>query len=757
MSRQFLSALFIVVWISVPPSKCDFQCVCNYNIETAVFANPGEIGSPFGYMYEFDCKPEALSHIASTGHFSVQFEGKLGYIAKDSDRVQIQTCPGNPSSTDIIPTTTSKPDGHSTPSTHVTAQQEKTTTTTTSMPSSTSTRSIPSSTTTTTTSMPSSTTKTTTSTPSSTTTTTMPSSTTTTTTQMLSISTATTTLRTTTMGETTTPFLYWTMAANVSGTPLQYVGVGYNVLTGNPLSTRDPGLLLNKRILQLTGSPSNVREASVTLSQQCASTITHTLVHGSLSLQEEMKRLVKLSDSHGSVLKDYGFTMSSDFSSQRRFLDAGQSLYHDTLTTCAIGSVRYFGNSARPNGNFTVSHEFAKAVCKLPIENRSTEAFMTFFDEWGTSVVMAADLGSISLSRTTETLPEVFKRISTWDPSLLLHGGRMGSFSSSWTIDATSYRSNSRPIHSQVPQNVVMKVGSTFDPVAVSLNIVSISDIIKPEYFRAILWSLIEERSCPDNVDASYLEQLSQIVANMTTLYTTHTTKNNSPAVTDYPLQVPVTWPHGTYGLMKTASGTGCPAAGATWNTGLRYQDTEDSDANSQFTSGIGTYMAGSFDRSHIQTEFCMKVHPEGTPYDVEWPAGAYCILKKNSCPLGFNEGSIFWDDEYFDNHNHAGGYLPDGSYGSSTRIYYCCRNDGATSTPITLPIDHPFILIRYGTSCQAVNGMNLQNIFIRWYDDDLSNDDSASGMHPYDDGGSKDHRLYFCYYDAGRGTSIIG
>ncbi|KAH3881750.1 hypothetical protein DPMN_005677 [Dreissena polymorpha] len=110
---------------------------------------------------------------------------------------------------------------------------------------------------------------------------------------------------------------------NVSGTPLQYVGVGYNVLTGNPLSTRDTGLLLNKRIIQLTGSPSNVREASVTLSQQCASTITHTLVHGSLSLQEEMKRLVNLSDSHGSVLKDYGFTLSTDFSSQRRFLDAG--------------------------------------------------------------------------------------------------------------------------------------------------------------------------------------------------------------------------------------------------------------------------------------------------------------------------------------------------------------------------------------------------------------------------------------------------
>lgn len=38
---------------------------------------------------------------------------------------------------------------------------------------------------------------------------------------------------------------------NVSGTPYQYVGVGYRLLDGNPEVEPDPGLLLNKRVLQV--------------------------------------------------------------------------------------------------------------------------------------------------------------------------------------------------------------------------------------------------------------------------------------------------------------------------------------------------------------------------------------------------------------------------------------------------------------------------------------------------------------------------
>lgn len=40
----------------------------------------------------------------------------------------------------------------------------------------------------------------------------------------------------------------------------------------------------------------------------------------------------------------------------------------------------------------------------------------------------------------------------------------------------------------------------------------------------------------------------------------------------------------------------------------------------------------------------------------------------------GFSSGSIYWDDEDSYNMNGKGGYVPSGTYGSNTRINYCCR-----------------------------------------------------------------------------------
>lgn len=41
---------------------------------------------------------------------------------------------------------------------------------------------------------------------------------------------------------------------------------------------------------------------------------------------------------------------------------------------------------------------------------------------------------------------------------------------------------------------------------------------------------------------------------------------------------------------------------------------------------------------------------------------------------IGFNFGSVFWDDEDLLNANYHGGTVPSGSFGRDTRINYCCR-----------------------------------------------------------------------------------
>lgn len=54
---------------------------------------------------------------------------------------------------------------------------------------------------------------------------------------------------------------------------------------------------------------------------------------------------------------------------------------------------------------------------------------------------------------------------------------------------------------------------------------------------------------------------------------------------------MPLTWPLGTYGLMKTPKG--CPGEQANWYGGWRKQDTEDTDASNYFTNNINHYLAG--------------------------------------------------------------------------------------------------------------------------------------------------------------------
>lgn len=71
---------------------------------------------------------------------------------------------------------------------------------------------------------------------------------------------------------------------------------------------------------------------------------------------------------------------------------------------------------------------------------------------------------------------------------------------------------------------------------------------------------------------------------------------------------------------------------------------------------------------------------------------------------------------------------------------------------PINLPTDYPFVLIRYGLACQSVYGMNVTDVFVFWDDEDAGNTSASGGMHPYDEGGSENHLLHFCYYQ-----SVVG
>lgn len=124
--------------------------------------------------------------------------------------------------------------------------------------------------------------------------------------------------------------------------------------------------------------------------------------------------------------------------------------------------------------------------------------------------------------------------------------------------------------------------------------------------------------------------------------------------------------------------------------------------------------------------------------------SGKYCVYKKGVCPLGLSEGFLHWDDEDRNNVNKDGGSLPEGVYGSDTRIFFCCRTDGDKSDPVSLPLSKPFYLLAYGSSdCQLVKGAITTTEYIIFHNEDKNNQDSSGGVHPY----ANSSLIYYCYY----------
>ncbi|KFM82221.1 Neurexin-4, partial [Stegodyphus mimosarum] len=192
-------------------------------------------------------------------------------------------------------------------------------------------------------------------------------------------------------------------------------------------------------------------------------------------------------------------------------------------------------------------------------------------------------------------------------------------------------------------------------------------------------------------------------------------------------------WPDGQYGLPMPQSG--CPlGTGFHWRTGYRYHDihyetVQDAKVN-HWTPGMllegglqRKFSSGVNQRSGVLQHFCIKTQTlsssAGSPR--EWPPGEYCIYQYGSrCPLGFGSGYITWRDtlELLSDSRVSGSY-PRGSYTQqTTRIYFCCRNDGSAENLIKLPATAPFYLFRFGKSCQKVEGMSEMEQYFHFNED---------------------------------------
>ncbi|RMX37048.1 hypothetical protein pdam_00022118 [Pocillopora damicornis] len=202
-----------------------------------------------------------------------------------------------------------------------------------------------------------------------------------------------------------------------------------------------------------------------------------------------------------------------------------------------------------------------------------------------------------------------------------------------------------------------------------------------------------------------------------------------------------VSWPRGTYALPMPNSG--CPITNEfTWSAGYHRQDTEETGPRSSWSSPL--HLKGDKTPTQITQHFCVKTIETGGRL---WPSGQYCIYRKGTCPDGFQEGEIKWDDEDTKNDNMAEGILPDGEYKKDTTLQFCCRSDGSAENPIELPIREPFFLLKHSGRCQVVLGMRVTEEWLFWDCEDRENKNSYNGEVPASFI-TKDVKLHYCYYE---------
>ena len=58
----------------------DYQCLCNYHLESKVYSEPDTGAVPSGYLHEFDCKPTYPQGPDVQNWEAVQFEKQVLWL-----------------------------------------------------------------------------------------------------------------------------------------------------------------------------------------------------------------------------------------------------------------------------------------------------------------------------------------------------------------------------------------------------------------------------------------------------------------------------------------------------------------------------------------------------------------------------------------------------------------------------------------------------------------------------------------------------
>ncbi|KAK3585063.1 hypothetical protein CHS0354_004247 [Potamilus streckersoni] len=530
---------------------------------------------------------------------------------------------------------------------------------------------------------------------------------------------------------------------------LHYIGVGYNVIRGNPdgnfwiAGGDDPGFLTTRKILSLS-SGDVPAEIIYEHHDTCRQSHEFAFFYDPKSYQNKLLERVRTSGTGNENLTAAAFVLSSGFKAIEQQTLGDYYVFQDDQSVCDSGYARYQLSLSQAR-HFGITDEFAASICSLPI-TYDKNTYLQFIETWGTHVTTEVEIGGKSIKRYMAPRRDFiqFVRVNASDDVSV--GGPFMNHASSLVVDLNSYQY--RKVYRTVVGTLqdTLNLGSESVPEPIGMAMVVISDFLDSRFWQNI--NDYQTRGlCPPSSEKAlqfwkrYLEQALNEYANNTNA---HTPKS-------VPLAIPVTWPKGTYSLAKPK--TGCPHGDFTWFEGWRFQNTETQSPDNAWSNGIN--LDGVLNKGDLTLKFCTKGELKPTSFDMDWPQGDYCIFKYGTCPTGFEEGFVKWDDEDTQNRNDWQGVLPDGVYNEDTLQRYCCRSDGLPTAPIILPTDKPFYLFQYKRDvCQQVANMVVTEEWLRWDDEDFVTPSKSEigaihpGMEFWNQAtGASGSEIYYCHY----------
>ncbi|KAK3704114.1 hypothetical protein RRG08_017278 [Elysia crispata] len=194
-----------------------------------------------------------------------------------------------------------------------------------------------------------------------------------------------------------------------------------------------------------------------------------------------------------------------------------------------------------------------------------------------------------------------------------------------------------------------------------------------------------------------------------------------------------IQWPAGFYALLQPK--TGCPVDMAFFGGTHRFQKfhvqrkplggASSSKSHSSAFSNTTHFHADR--KGYFSLEFCEVTKEFNTS---PWPRGSFCVNKilHHRCPGGFSAGSVLVDTE--DRHRSGDARNNVADRIVNPTLYFCCQRSASPLRPVRLPTSSPFLLYRLGGSCQLVEGMAVNEEFVRIHTETDGNGNQVSSSH---------------------------